>query len=35
MSSKGEIIDSCNFSGYCIAGDSGYEKTYPAGDPVV
>lgn len=33
--SKGVIIDSCNFSGYCAAGNSGYEETYQTGDPIV
>jgi hypothetical protein len=34
-SSKGAIIDSCNFSGYCATGNSGYEETYQTGDPII
>lgn len=35
ISNKGKITDSCNFSGDSAVGDSGYEETYQAGDPIV
>ena len=35
ITNKGKITDSCNFSGDSAVGDSCYEETYQASDPIV